>query len=119
MSNSTSSLIIFSVLILIGTAFIRFGFTAKDLKHEKVASDQTIANLEQIQGRQGKIQDMTKAKEDEKKETEDAAIAQEGEEAGKKKEEGDKTSKKGSLEAQLKAAQDKLAKLEKLSLIHI
>ena len=80
--------LIVSVFILIGTAGIRFVFTKKDLAHERVAHQQTIANLAEIQGRQGKIQDMTKAKEGEKKETEDAAIAQEGEEAGKKKEEG-------------------------------
>ena len=113
MSQSTSSLIIISVVILIGTAVIRFGFTTKDLEHEKIANNLTTNNLTDIQGRQGKIREMTAAKEAEKKETEDAAIAQEGEEAGKKKEEDDKTSKKGTLQAQLKAAQDKLAKLEK------
>ena len=88
----SNSLIIISVFILIGTAVIRFGFTKKDLQHEKVASDQSILDLEQIQLRQSEIQGMKTAKDAERKETEDAAIAQEGEEAGKKKEEGDKTS---------------------------
>ena len=56
MSQSTSSLIIISVIILIGTAVIRFGFTTKDLQHEKTAIQLTTNNLEEIQGRQGKIQ---------------------------------------------------------------
>ena len=67
MSQSTSSLIIISVLILIGTAVIRFGFTTKDLQHEKVANQLTTTNLADIQDRQGKIREMTAAKEGEKK----------------------------------------------------
>ena len=77
----SNSLIIISVFILIGTAVIRFGFTKKDLAHERVAHRETIANLKDIKDRQINIQEMTTAKEGEKKETEDAAIAQEGEEA--------------------------------------
>ena len=53
MSQSTTNFIIISVLILIGTAGIRFGFTTKDLELEKIANNLTTNNLTDIQGGQG------------------------------------------------------------------
>ena len=113
MSNSTSSILVASIILLILTAAVRFAFNTKDLEHERIAAGFTKNNLEQIQLRQDDIKKLTETKGTEKKDTEDAAVAQETEEANKKKEEGDKTSKKGTLTAQLKAAQEKLATLKK------
>ncbi|MDA7680856.1 hypothetical protein N8603_00560 [Verrucomicrobiales bacterium] len=107
-----NTLTIFSILFVIGAASIRF-VTTKDLKHESIALELTSKNAERANDHQKEIKEKTNDAETKTKEIDAAAATQEGEEAKQKNEESDKTAKKGTLEGQLKVAQDKLDKLNK------
>ena len=106
------SLTIFSIILVIGAASIRF-VTTKDLEHERIALELTTKNAKSAEAHQGKITELITVTDAKTKETDAAAATQEGEEAKQKNEESDKTAKKGTLEGQLKVAQDKLDKLNK------
>ena len=107
-----NTLTIISILFVIGAASIRF-VTTKDLKHERIALELTNKNAESANAHQTEIKEKTTDAETKTKATDAAAATQEGEEAKQKNEESDKTAKKGTLEGQLKVAQDKLDKLNK------
>ena len=107
-----NTLTIISILLVIGAASIRF-VTTKNLEHERAALQLTITNAKAATDRQTDIQEAKATTDTQTKETDTAAATQEGEEAKKKNEETDKTAKKGTLEGQLKVAQQKLDKLNK------
>jgi DNA repair exonuclease SbcCD ATPase subunit len=107
-----NTLTIISILLVIGAASIRF-VTTKDLEHERTALTLTSDNKKKATDHQQKIKDLITDTVAKTKETDTAAATQEGEEAKQKNEESDKTAKKGTVEGQLKVAQDKLDKLNK------
>lgn len=107
-----NTLTFISIILVIGAASIRF-VTTKDLEHERTALELTENNVKKANDHQKKIKDLIADTGTKTKETDAAAATQEGEEAKQKNEESDKTAKKGTLEGQLKVAQDKLDKLNK------
>ena len=107
-----NTLTFISIILVIGAASIRF-VTTKDLEHERTALELTEKNVKKANDHQKKIKDLIADTGTKTKETDAAAATQEGEEAKQKNEESDKTAKKGTLEGQLKVAQDKLDKLNK------
>jgi DNA repair exonuclease SbcCD ATPase subunit len=107
-----NTLTIISILLVIGAASIRF-VTTKDLEHERTALALTSGNKKKATDHQQNIKDLITETKTKTKETDTAAATQEGEEAKQKNEESGKTTKKGTLEGQLKVAQDKLDKLNK------
>ena len=107
-----NTLTFISIILVIGAASIRF-VTTKDLEHERTALELTESNVKKANDHQKEIKDLIADTGTKTKETDAAAATQEGEEAKQKNEESDKTAKKGTLEGQLKVAQDKLDKLNK------